>query len=79
MTGPEELEALIDGLVPIAWEYVNNYDGDDVTPPLTQFHRKFAGLVVQECILAITEQSENIHAEGTIEAIVILEKYFAVD
>lgn len=39
---------------------------------------KFAELVVQECMLVITEESENIHAEGTIEAIVNLEKYFGV-
>lgn len=40
---------------------------------------KFAELIVQECMLVITEQSENIHAEGTIEAIVNLEKYFGVE
>ena len=39
---------------------------------------KFAELVVQECMLVITEESENTHAEGTIEAIVNLEKYFGV-
>lgn len=40
---------------------------------------KFAELIVQECMLVITEQSENTHAEGTIEAIVNLEKYFGVE
>ena len=39
---------------------------------------KFAELIVQECMLVITEQSENTHAEGTIEAIVNLEKHFGV-
>ena len=40
---------------------------------------KFAELIVQECILVIEEEAEHIHAEGTIEAIVNLEKHFGVE
>jgi hypothetical protein len=40
---------------------------------------KYAELIVQECILVIEENAENIHAEGTIEAIVNLEKHFGVE
>jgi hypothetical protein len=36
-------------------------------------------LIVQECILVIEEEAEHIHAEGTIEAIVNLEKHFGVE
>lgn len=40
---------------------------------------KFAELIVRECILVIEEEAEHIHAEGTIEAIVNLEKHFGVE
>ena len=37
---------------------------------------KFAELIVEECIFAIDEQCSNSDAEGTIEAITILQKHF---
>lgn len=40
---------------------------------------KFAELIVQECMLVIEEEAQHIHAEGTIEAIVNLEKHFGVE
>jgi glutathione synthase/RimK-type ligase-like ATP-grasp enzyme len=40
---------------------------------------KFAELIVKECILVIEENAEHIHAEGTVEAIVNLEKHFGVE
>jgi hypothetical protein len=39
----------------------------------------FIDVIVQECILVIEENAKHIHAEGTIEAIVNLEKHFGVD
>ena len=38
--------------------------------------QKFAELIVEECIFAIDEQCSNSDAEGTIEAITILQKHF---
>lgn len=38
--------------------------------------KKFAELIVKECIFAIDEQCSNSDAEGTIEAITILQKHF---
>ena len=40
---------------------------------------KFAELIVEECIFAIDEQCSNSDAEGTIEAITILQKHFGVE
>ena len=40
---------------------------------------KFAELIVRECMLVIEEEAQHIHAEGTIEAIVNLEKHFGVE
>ena len=37
---------------------------------------RFAELIVEECIFAIDEQCSNSDAEGTIEAITILQKHF---
>jgi hypothetical protein len=37
---------------------------------------KFVELIVEECIFAIDEQCSNSDAEGTIEAITILQKHF---
>lgn len=59
-----------------AREEVSNRDG--ILSP-GALRDKFAELIVQECILVIEENAEHIHAEGTIEAIVNLEKYFGVD
>jgi hypothetical protein len=38
--------------------------------------QRFAELIVKECIFAIDEQCSNSDAEGTIEAITILQKHF---
>ena len=43
---------------------------------LDSFLEKFAELIVEECIFAIDEQCSNSDAEGTIEAITILQKHF---
>ena len=59
-----------------AREEVSNRDG--ILSP-GALRDKFAELIVQECILVIEENAEHIHAEGTIEAIINLEKYFGVD
>ena len=40
---------------------------------------KFVELIVEECIFAIDEQCSNSDAEGTIEAITILQKHFGVE
>jgi hypothetical protein len=54
------------------------YNGFDRTT-ITKAEEKFAELIVQECILVIEENAEHIHAEGTVEAIVNLEKHFGVE
>ena len=56
--------------------YYNTYTGPLLSPKDIE---KFAELIVQECILGIEEEAEHIHAEGTIEAIVNLEKHFGVE
>jgi hypothetical protein len=56
--------------------YYNTYTGPLLSPKDIE---KFAELIVQECILVIEEEAEHIHAEGTIEAIVNLEKHFGVE
>ena len=44
--------------------------------PPNRLMEKFAELIVEECIFAIDEQCSNSDAEGTIEAITILQKHF---
>lgn len=46
---------------------------------LSEWTEKFAELIVEECIFAIDEQCSNSDAEGTIEAITILQKHFGVE
>ena len=41
---------LINKLRQEAWQYANNYAGDDVMPQLQRFEQKFAELIVQECM-----------------------------
>jgi len=58
-------------------EYKATYHNEAKIPEA--YLEKFSELIVQECILVIEENAEHIHAEGTIEAIVNLEKHFGVD
>jgi hypothetical protein len=68
-----ELDARINEL----WEECKTPEWTQDKP--TYNHRLFANMIVQECILVIEEEAEYIYAEGTIEAIVNLEKHFGVD
>jgi hypothetical protein len=49
-----------------------NMNGEDIEG----VYQEFAELIVEECIFAIDEQCSNSDAEGTIEAITILQKHF---
>lgn len=52
------------------------YEYEDVDMDGSEDLVKFAELIVEECIFAIDEQCSNSDAEGTIEAITILQKHF---
>lgn len=66
----ERIKELIEQATTIEYGVDNGFDR------VTFDKEKFAELIVEECIFAIDEQCSNSDAEGTIEAITILQKHF---
>ena len=64
----------------LAEQATKRYPATESSGEFSTFDKdKFAELIVEECIFAIDEQCSNSDAEGTIEAITILQKHFGVE
>jgi hypothetical protein len=68
-----------DRIEELAQEADKWFEEDENSYSRPAWNEKFMELIVQECILVIVVHAQHIHAEGTIEAIVNLEKHFGVE